>query len=105
MSQINTKLTSVNTPLMNEPASYQISFRLAALVSKYGNMAVYNQLIKFKNQKTKVTRSPKDSLQVHISNLVQTYGHEAVMGLYESIWSIPKARDLKGCEAELERFN
>ena len=84
-------MSQINTPLMNEPASYQISVRLSALVSQYGSIAVYAQLIRYKNPKAKVTRSPKDSPQVHVSNLVQTYGHEAVMGLYESIWSIPKA--------------
>lgn len=81
-------MRQINTPLMQEPVSYQISLRLAALVSKYGSMAVYGQLIRFNNPKAKVTRSPKDSPQVHVSNLVQTYGHDAVMGLYESIWSV-----------------
>ena len=81
-------MNSLNTQLMQEPASCQISFRLSALVSQYGSMAVHGQLVKFKNPRAVVRLSPKDSPQVHVSNLIHTYGHEAVMGLYESIWSV-----------------
>ena len=84
-------MSQINTPLMQEPASCQISFRLSALVSQYGSEAVHGQIVKFKNPRAVVRLSPENSPQVHVSNLIHTYGHEAVMGLFESIWPIPKA--------------
>jgi hypothetical protein len=72
------------------PISFIISNRLVDLQKTYGGIALAAAILRSLSQKLKVTSKRTDShfIDVHISNLCETYGFETVSNLYYKIYKL-----------------
>lgn len=63
--------------LMREPVSYQISARINAIKANYSRMGDFLVM----------NKKPKNAmLEVHLSNLYNTYGYEKVRQVYMEVY-------------------
>lgn len=81
--QIGLELTKHN------PISLIISNRLAVLQQTYGSMRLMGSIIRI--QRGDSSLKILSMLDVHMSNLVLTYGLNTVISLYKTIYQLPKA--------------
>lgn len=67
------------------PISYIISNRLVQLQQEYGGVILLSAVLKCKKNNN---IDPKNWCQIHIINLMETYGKTTVSNLYDSIYSL-----------------